>query len=109
MRRSRRFLLVLLGCLSISAYFIHHTIKGKHGFEARARLIDRSSHLEREIAALDAVRARLQREVALLRSEPPHPDMVEEIAIGVLGMARPQDLIVVTQGTVKTAVRPSAR
>jgi cell division protein FtsB len=82
----------------ISAYFTHHTINGRHGLEARGKLMDRSSRLEREIAALDAVRARLQREVSLLRTEPPHPDMVEEVAIGTLGMANPQDLIITRSG-----------
>jgi cell division protein FtsB len=93
-RRSRGVLLVLLSSLSISAYFVHHTINGKHGIEARARLIDRSRQLEQEIAGLDTVRARLQRDVTLLRAEPPHPDVVEEVAGGVLGMAKPQDLII---------------
>ncbi len=105
MRRIRQHLLVLLGCLAGSAYFIHHTITGKHGLEARSRLYERSSVLEREIAGLEAVRADLLRDVLLLRPDPPHPDMVEEIAIGVLGMARPGDRIVlVGQGVGREAV-----
>jgi cell division protein FtsB len=95
-RRSGQFLLVLLGCLSISAYFIHHTITGKHGLEARTRLIERSGTLEREIAGLEAVRAALERDVALLTPDTPDPDIVEEYAIGVLGMAKPEDIIVRT-------------
>src|SRR5690554_2059272 len=91
MRRTRQHILVLLGCLTVSAYFVHHTITGKHGLEARSRLIERSRVLEREAAGLEAVRAELRRDVLLLRPDPPHPDMVEEIAMGVLGMARPGD------------------
>jgi len=94
MRRSRQHFLVLLGCLALSAYFVQHTIKGKHGLEARSRLIERSRTLEREIAGLEAVQSVLLRDVLLLRPDPPHPDLVEEIAIGVLGMARPRDRIV---------------
>jgi cell division protein FtsB len=86
---------VLLGCLLVSAYFIHHAINGKHGLEARARLIERSSALEQEIARLEAVRAQLEREVALLAPDPPDHDLVEEIAAGVLGMAHPQDLLLI--------------
>jgi cell division protein FtsB len=93
-RRSGRFLLVLLGCLALSAYFVHHTITGKHGFEARTRLIERSRTLEREIAGLEAVRAALKRDVALLSPDTPDADIVEEYAIRVLGMARPEDIIV---------------
>jgi cell division protein FtsB len=93
MRRSRRSHLVLLGCLLLSAWFIHHAIKGRHGLEARARLISRSSALEREIAGLKAMHGRLERDVALLAAEPPDRDFVEEIAANVLGMAYPHDLV----------------
>ena len=93
-RRSRQHFLVLLGCLLMSAYFVQHTIKGKHGFEAQTRLLERSGVLEREIAGLEAVQAVLLRDIVLLRQEPPHPDLVEEIATGVLGMSRPGDRIV---------------
>ena len=93
MRRTRQHFLVLLGCLLMSAYFVHHTITGKYGLEARSRLIERSKLLEQEIAGLEAVRTLLMRDVLLLRSDPPNPDLVEEIATGVLGMARPGDRI----------------
>jgi hypothetical protein len=36
----------------------------------------------------------LQRDVLLLRPDRPHPDLVEEVAIGVLGMARPGDVVI---------------
>ena len=78
----------------MSVYFVQHTIKGKYGLEARSRLIERSKTLEREIAGLEAVQSILLRDVMLLRPDPPHPDLVEEIATGVLGMARPGDRIV---------------
>jgi cell division protein FtsB len=93
MKHSRRSHLVLLGCLLASAGFIHHAVNGKHGLEARARLIERSSALEREIAGLEAVRGRLDRDVALLAPDPPDSDIVEEIATGVLRMAYPSDLV----------------
>jgi cell division protein FtsB len=94
MKHSRRSYLVLLGCLLASAWFIHHAINGKHGLGARARLIERSSVLEQEIAGLEAVRGRLERDVALLAPNPPDSDIVEEIAASVLRMAYPGDLVV---------------
>jgi cell division protein FtsB len=72
---------------------MHYAVKGTHGLEARARLISRFSALEREIAGLEAMRSRLERDVALLAPDPPDSDIVEEIAAGVLGMAYPQDLV----------------
>lgn len=109
MRRTRQHILVLLGCLSLSAYFVHHTITGKHGLEARSRLTERSKVLEREAAGLEAVRAELLRDVHLLRTDPPHPDMIAEIAIGVLGMARPGDRIVLVEPGVGWRAAPATR
>ena len=86
---------VLLVCWSFTAYFAYHAINGSHGLEARSRLIERSSLLEFEIRSLEAVRAKLQRDVDLLTPDKPDADLVEEIARDMLGFARPQDRIVV--------------
>lgn len=84
---------VLLCCLTATGYFAHHAIHGRHGFEARARLIERSNVLEFEIKSLDAVRSHLARDVALLAPDQPAPDMVEEVARDVLGFSYPGDSI----------------
>jgi cell division protein FtsB len=94
-RRSRpRQATVLLLCLGLTAYFAHHAIYGRHGLETRSRLIERSALLEFEIKSLEAVRAKLERDVALLSPEKPDPDIVEEIAREVLGFVHPDDLVV---------------
>lgn len=84
---------VLLCCLSATGYFAHHAIHGRHGFEARARLIERSNVLEFEIKSLEAVRSHLARDVALLAPDQPAPDMIEEVARDVLGFSYPADSI----------------
>ncbi|MGI9404713.1 MAG: FtsB family cell division protein, partial [Hyphomicrobium sp.] len=66
----------------------------RHGLEARSRLIERSTLLEFEIKSLEAVRAKLERDVALLAPERPDPDIVEEIARDVLGFAHADDRVV---------------
>ena len=83
----------MLVCLSFSAYFAHHTMYGRHGLEARTKLIERSELLEFEIKSLEAVRADLTHEVQLLSLDRPDPDLVEEIARDIMGYARPGDLI----------------
>ncbi|WP_348534792.1 septum formation initiator family protein [Hyphomicrobium sp. D-2] len=94
-RRSRpRQATVLLLCLGLTAYFAHHAVNGRHGFEARSRLMERSALLEFEIKSLEAVRARLERDVALLGAKKPDSDLVEEIAREVLGFVRPDDQVV---------------
>ncbi len=92
-----RSFLVLLGCAIISAYFIHHAINGKHGFEARTRLTERTAVLAREIRSLEAVQARLRRDVSLLASDPPWRDMTEEIAQRDLGLAYPTDVVLLAR------------
>lgn len=91
---------MLLGCVAASVYFVHYTINGTHGLAARSRLSDRSVVLKQEIASLEAVRRRLRRDVDLIAAEPPHPDLIEELARQMLGFARPGDM---------TLVEPSGR
>lgn len=84
---------VVLTCVGLSAYFAFHVRHGRHGLEAHTRLIERSTLLEFEIRSLQAVSSRLRQDVVLLGSEPPHPDIVDEIARDVLGYARADDTI----------------
>lgn len=84
---------MLLLCLALTAYFAFHTVKGRHGLEARDRLLERESALEFEIQSLEAMRSNLARDVALLRPDLPDSDFVEEIAREVLGFAHPRDRV----------------
>jgi cell division protein FtsB len=88
-----RQILVSLFCLFTLGYFAYHAIVGKRGLEARGRLIERSRQLEPEIGRLEAQRARLEREVRLLNAH--DADLIEELAIELLGFARPRDRVVV--------------
>jgi cell division protein FtsB len=88
----RRQVLVSLCCLLAIVYFAYHAASGRRGYEARSRLIQRATVLESQIAALEAARARLARDVRLL--EAGNPDIVEELAIERLGFARPADRVV---------------
>lgn len=89
---------MLLLCLGLTAYFAFHTVKGRYGLEARDKLIERESALEFEIDSLEAVRAKLERDVALMRPDIPDPDIVEEIAREVLGFANPRDRVRIETG-----------
>lgn len=88
-----RRILVVLTCLGLTCTFAYHAIYGRHGLETRSRLISRSAGLEFEIRGLEAVRARLRRDVALLSLDTPNADLVEEIARDVLGFVHPQDSV----------------
>ena len=109
-RKSRpRQILVSLFCLCALGYFAYHAIVGKRGLEARTRLIERSRQLGPEIARLEVMRTRLEQEVRLLDAA--DSDIVEELAIGLLGFVRPGDRVVVTpprDASAAASRRPSA-
>ncbi|MGL4395020.1 MAG: FtsB family cell division protein [Hyphomicrobium sp.] len=96
-RPSLSQVLVLLSCLSATGTFAYHAVYGRHGLEARNQLIERSTLIEFEIRSLEAVRSKLERDVALLAPELPHPDMVEEIARDVLGYVNANDRLLPSQ------------
>jgi len=79
----------------MTVYFAHHAFNGRHGLEARSRLTERSALLEFEIKSLEAVRAKLERDVALLTPQLADPDIVEEVARDVLGFVHPDDRMVI--------------
>lgn len=85
---------MLLACLTSATYFAYHALYGRHGWEARGNLQERLALLEFELKSLETVRGKLQRDIALLAPENPHPDLVDEIARDVLGYVRPADRIV---------------
>lgn len=88
----------MLLCTSLTAYFAYHAVYGRHGFEARKKLIERSQLAEFEIRSLEAVRARLERDVQLLAGDKPDPDLVDEIAREVLGFLHPDDRVILASG-----------
>ena len=106
---SKRQVSVLLLCGGLTVYFGYHTIKGRHGLETRARLIERSTTLEREIGTLETVRARLERELALLggtgEGAGADLDYVEELARRHLGFAARADRILIERSGERSGVR----
>jgi cell division protein FtsB len=90
--RFTAFIFPLLAC-GAAGYFAYHLQSGDHGLEARAKLEGRKAVLEGELAGLEAVRQRIERDVALLRPESLDPDMLDERARAILNLAHEDDLI----------------
>ncbi len=86
---------VPLLCLSLIGYFAYHLFVGGRGLDARARLESRIATLEGELTGLEAVRAKLDRDVSLLRAEHLDPDMLDERARAILNFAHPDDLVII--------------
>ena len=92
-RATSKRVLAVLACLALTVYFAHHAVAGRHGFEARQRLLARAPHLEVQLSSLDLVRQRLQRDVDVLTSDFPSRDLVEEIARDMLGYVLPSEVV----------------
>jgi len=90
--RFRAFIFPLLAC-GAAGYFAYHLQIGDHGLKARAELEGRKAVLEGELAGLQEVKDRLERDVALLRPESLDPDMLDERARAILNLAHSDDLI----------------
>jgi len=90
--RVTAFIFPLLAC-GAAGYFAYHLQTGDHGLEARADLERRKQVLDGELEGLKAVRTRLERDVALLRSDSLDPDMLDERARAILNLAHEDDLV----------------
>lgn len=98
-RKKTRQSFVLLVCCGLTSYFAHHALNGRHGLEAKNKFLERLTLLEFEIKGLEAARARIQNDVALLTPELPNADLVEEIARDVLGYVHPDEQVVLLDKT----------
>src|SRR6478735_10172739 len=90
--RLTSLLFPLLACWAFG-YFGYNLQIGDHGLKARADLEKRRAVLAGELAGLQEVRQRLDRDVALLRPESLDPDMLDERARAILNLAHPDDLV----------------
>jgi cell division protein FtsB len=89
----RSILFPLFAC-GVGGYFVYHLQTGDHGLTARVDLERRKAVLAGELAGLKEVRARLERDVALLRPDSLDPDMLDERARAILNLAHPDDLVI---------------
>ncbi len=91
--RLRSLIFPLLAC-GAGGYFAYHLEIGEHGLKSRAELERRKEVLQGELAGLEEVKTRLERDVALLRPESLDPDMLDERARAILNLAHPDDLVI---------------
>ncbi|HEY5306565.1 MAG TPA: septum formation initiator family protein [Pseudolabrys sp.] len=94
--RRRHAILTALGLYIFAAafigYFAVNAFTGNHGLRAQADLDQQLASMQGELKHLKAERALWDRRVALLRSDRIDPDMLDERARALLGLADPRDL-----------------
>ena len=89
-----RHALIPVACFIIMVYFAYHAVQGRHGLMAWLALTDERARLETELAGMRETRARLEQRVALLRPESLDPDLLDEHARGILGLAHRDELTI---------------
>jgi len=94
--RHRRTILTALGLYTFAAlfigYFAVNAFTGNHGLRAQADLDQQMATMQGDLTHLKAERALWERRMALLRSDRIDPDMLDERARALLGLAGPRDL-----------------
>ncbi len=88
---------ITLTCFGFLGYFAYHLFVGNHGLEARARLESQVTVLNAELNGLEAVRGRLDRDVALMRADELDPDMLDERARAILNFSHPNDIVIMNK------------
>ena len=91
-RRIRRFPLPIVCALGL-IYFAYHSVQGERGLLV---WIERSAQVENaraEARALAAERERLERRVAMLRTESLDLDLLDEQARRLLNLGRPDERV----------------
>jgi cell division protein FtsB len=98
--RRRRAILTALGLYIFAAafvgYFAANAFTGNHGLRAQIDLDAQMSAMQQELAEAKAEHALWERKVALLRSDRIDPDLLDERARALLGMADARDLTLLT-------------
>ena len=95
--RRRRAILTALVLYAFAAlyigYFGVNAFTGRHGLRAQQDLDQQLASMQKELSDLKAEHALWERRVTLLRSDGIDPDMLDERARALIGLADPRDLI----------------
>jgi cell division protein FtsB len=95
--RRRRAIVTALVLYAFAAlyigYFAMNAFTGRHGLRAQQDLDQQLASMQKELSDLKSEHALWERRVALLRSDGIDPDMLDERARALIGLADPRDLI----------------
>jgi cell division protein FtsB len=89
-----RHALIPLVCVIVLSYFAYHAVYGRHGFIAWLSLQNTVDTLEQQLAEVQATHRSLDQQVSLLRPESLDPDLLDERARAMLGLASPNDIVI---------------
>ncbi len=94
----RRFIIGNLAITLIFAvgifYFIYHTVSGSKGIFAMIQLSQKVEKARDKLDYVKAERVNLEHKVKLMRSDSVDPDMADEQARKMLGLAKENEIII---------------
>ena len=90
--------------IGIFGYFAYHAIEGERGLFAYMRLVDRVAEADQTRQEVAAIRAEMERRVAMLRPDHTDPDMLDERASAMLNLAQPDEVVVFPNRAPQRAV-----
>ena len=91
----RRFdVIVTCACAALLGYFAWHAYKGPRGYPYQEQQRATVAKLQNELDGATASRDALEYRVSLLRPESIDPDLLDELARSELGLAGPDELVV---------------
>lgn len=90
----RNRLMVAVACCGFSGFLVYNATIGEHGLTARKAQELRIAVLNAQLRELRHDRGALENKVTLLRTGSLDPDLLEERARDVLGMAHPNDVVI---------------
>jgi cell division protein FtsB len=93
-RRQTRKYAAPLACVCAISYFAYHTVQGHRSLITYVHLDHRITEAQSELATIQAERNRVEKRVALLRPEHLDRDLLDEQARKILGLGRPDELVV---------------
>ena len=96
MRTHRFDIAITFACFALLGYFAWHAWEGPRGYPYRAELAITMAEHEIDLSAVHLKRMVMEKKVALLQPDQVDPDMLDELARGRLELARPNEVVGIT-------------
>ncbi len=90
-----RQIILLAALMAMSVYVAADAVRGPHGLIANELLRAKIAEMKKDLTALKAQRARLERDAELLGPKAASTDLLDEQARELLDYARPTDIVIV--------------
>lgn len=87
--------------ISLVGYFSYHMVVGNHGLKAWSAVEQQLESSKIRLVSLQAQQNRLAHKVALLHPDSLCPDLLEEQARKILGVAGPHEIVVLRPEDVR--------